>query len=598
VYARRPDAYRWARSSFIVLNLIGVTCFALYPLMPPRLLAGAGYVDTVLRGHTWGSWGSPLVAHANVLAAMPSLHVGWALWVSVLLGYLSGGRVMQGISAVHVLLTAYVIMATANHYVVDALAAVPLVWVSAWVGRWLSPRPGDAPRPGERGRAGVRVPAADSFFLHVESEAAPQHVGGVVLLDTADIPLDRERVAAAVRAALPELPRFRQQLVPPAPRLRPRWVDLPDSALDWSWHVPECDLGGAGPRQPDETGRLDETGRPNELGRLHELVAEIAATRLPVDRPMWRLFVVQGVAEDRAAVVLVVHHVIADGVGTVAQALRFLEPALPVPAPDGARPGPGRLARLAATGAGLVQLATDGRPAGRLPGATSGRRGFASVMLPLAEVRRLARRHGVRVTDLLLAGTASAVARTAGGQAAALPAALRAAVTLVLRPPGAAQEGNLTAGVIVDLPLDSGDELRRLRTIAGRTRRLRTPTRALASRFVMQAVGELMPVPVHGWFARTVYGGRYFHAIVSNMPGPDAQLHVAGVPIVGSFPLLPLAPGAPLAVGALGWHGQLCVGIATDPATIPDAEAFAAALRDALEQLSRAAPAGSSRARA
>src|SRR5215468_1034660 len=263
VYARRPAAYRWARSSFIVLNLVGVTCFALYPLMPPRLLAGEGYVDTVLRGHTWGSWGSPLVAHANVLAAMPSLHVGWALWVSVLLGYLSGTRVMQGISAVHVLLTAYVIMATANHYVVDALAAVPLVWVSAWLGRRLSPRPGDSARPGEPGRAGVRVPAADAFFLHVDSEAAPQHVGGVVLLDVTDTPLDRERVVAVVRAALPELPRFRQLLLPPAPRRRPRWVDLPDSALDWSWHVPERDLGGAGLRRPDETGRPDQTGRPD-----------------------------------------------------------------------------------------------------------------------------------------------------------------------------------------------------------------------------------------------------------------------------------------------------------------------------------------------
>jgi len=91
VYARRPEAYRWARSSFIVLNLVGVTCFALYPLMPPRLLPDAGYVDTVLTGHTWGSWGSQLVAHANTLAAVPSLHVAWALWVSAVLASL--GRV-------------------------------------------------------------------------------------------------------------------------------------------------------------------------------------------------------------------------------------------------------------------------------------------------------------------------------------------------------------------------------------------------------------------------------------------------------------------------------------------------------------------------
>ena len=88
---RRPDVYRWARTSFVWLNLLGIACFALYPLAPPRLLAGAGFVDTVLRGGTVGSWGSPLVAHANQVAAMPSLHVAWALWVSVVLALVHGG---------------------------------------------------------------------------------------------------------------------------------------------------------------------------------------------------------------------------------------------------------------------------------------------------------------------------------------------------------------------------------------------------------------------------------------------------------------------------------------------------------------------------
>ena len=72
---RRPNVYRWARTSFVWLNLLGIACFALYPLAPPRLLEGEGFVDTVLQGGTVGSWGSPLVAHANQVAAMPSLHV-------------------------------------------------------------------------------------------------------------------------------------------------------------------------------------------------------------------------------------------------------------------------------------------------------------------------------------------------------------------------------------------------------------------------------------------------------------------------------------------------------------------------------------------
>lgn len=129
LWLHRPEVYRWARTSFILLNLVSFGCFALYPVTPPRLLADLGFVDTVRLGHTWGSWGSPGVEHANQLAAMPSLHVAWALWVSVVLAAISSGRLVQLTSAVHVMLTVLVIIATANHYLLDAVAAVPLVWL-------------------------------------------------------------------------------------------------------------------------------------------------------------------------------------------------------------------------------------------------------------------------------------------------------------------------------------------------------------------------------------------------------------------------------------------------------------------------------------
>ncbi len=90
LYRSRPETYRWARTSFLLMNALALACFAVYPVAPPRLLADAGFVDTVRLGHTWGSWGSPLVEHANQLAAMPSLHIGWAVWVSVVLACVSG----------------------------------------------------------------------------------------------------------------------------------------------------------------------------------------------------------------------------------------------------------------------------------------------------------------------------------------------------------------------------------------------------------------------------------------------------------------------------------------------------------------------------
>jgi hypothetical protein len=355
-------------------------------------------------------------------------------------------------------------------------------------------------------------------------------------------------------------------------------VDDPD--LDWDWHVPERDL-----TRPD--------GRPGGMAALDALVAELAATALPRDRPLWRFVAVRGFAPDRAAGILVVHHVIADGLGTVAQAMTMLEPVVPAPAGPDAPPqrrgrdwlGPAR--RLLATGIGLAQLATDGRPSLRLPVGNSAVRGFGTVTLPLDEVRGVARRNGTRVSDVLLASVAGGLRSVLGPAAPDGPATLRVSVPLMVRRPGAAAEGNLTAAVMTNVPLGPLAEPERLAEVAGRSRVLHTGTRALASTFVMRRVGGLMPVPVHAWFARTVYGGAFFQAIVSNMPGPQYPLSLAGARLVGVYPILPLAPRAPLAVGALSWDGALFVGICVDPALVPDAAALAAAVGAAFAELSR-----------
>jgi diacylglycerol O-acyltransferase len=639
LFLRRPDRYRWARTTFVLLNVVGIAIFVAYPVAPPRLLPDLGFVDTVRLGHTWGSWGSPIVAHANQMAAMPSLHIAWALWVSVVLARVSTGRLVQLFSAVHVLVTLFVIMATANHYFLDAVGGALVVWLSVGLVRT---------GPVRRGRT---VPAADAFFLHVESPVAAQHVGGLAMLDTTTTPFHRDRLAADIQAHLDELPRFRQKLSVPSRWRRPRWVDAGE--LDWDWHVPQRDL-----TRPD--------GRPGGMAALNALVAELAATPLPRDRPLWRFVAVRGVAPDRAAAILVVHHVIADGVGTVAQAMTLLEPVGPgsvgpgsvvpgsvvpgsvVPAqrqpvngsgngraavrsaavagsrvtgfggagsggagsggagsggagsgragsavaslvptsgPATGRRPPGLIRRSLSIAVGLAQLATDGRPSFRLPVGDRPERGFGTVTLPLDEVRAVARHNGTRMSDVLLTIVAGGLRRVLGDRAPTGPTRLRVAVPLMVREPGSAAEGNLTAAVMTDLPLGPLAEPERLAEVARRSRHLHTGTRALASNFVMRRIGALMPAPVHGWFARTVYGGAFFQAIVSNMPGPGAQLSLAGPPLVGAYPILPLAPRAPLAVGALGWNGVLCVGICTDPALVADPAALAVAVEAVFDEL-------------
>jgi hypothetical protein len=147
---------------------------------------------------------------------------------------------------------------------------------------------------------------------------------------------------------------------------------------------------------------------------------------------------------------------------------------------------------------------------------------------------------------------------------------------------------------MLDLPLEPMPVEVRLAAIAQQSRRLRTPTRALASRAVLAHGLALVPPLTARWFARTVYGHRFFHGIVSNMEGPDQELWMGGARLASVVPILPLAPGAPLAVGALGWNGTLGVGVATDPAVVSaselcaDLERVMGALAHALPQSDRA----------
>jgi hypothetical protein len=114
--------------------------------------------------------------------------------------------------------------------------------------------------------------------------------------------------------------------------------------------------------------------------------------------------------------------------------------------------------------------------------------------------------------------------------------------------------------------------------------RLRRPTRAVASRFVMATGLRLLPEPAAAWFARTVYGARFLHAIVSNLPGAAEELTILGQRTEGVHPVLPLAPGTLLALGAMSWADDLAIGLATDPALL-DAQRVAEALRHRLGDL-------------
>lgn len=124
---RRPAAYPRHVLAFLALNLAAIAVFALYPVTPPRLLDGLGFVDTVEAHGTVGSWGTGLVSMiANQHAAMPSLHVAWAVWVAYAVLTERAPGWLGRTAVLHVFTTTAVIVMTGNHWLLDAVAGVVL----------------------------------------------------------------------------------------------------------------------------------------------------------------------------------------------------------------------------------------------------------------------------------------------------------------------------------------------------------------------------------------------------------------------------------------------------------------------------------------
>ena len=147
LYLRRPLQYRPVRTVLYATNIVALVGFWLFPLAPPRML-GHGFIDTVVVFHTWGSWGSGGVdAASNQFAAMPSLHIGWSLWCAIALVKLSTRTWVKVLGALYPVVTCLVIMATANHYILDAAGGVLALMLGFAIQRLLSGRPAFAPPP-------------------------------------------------------------------------------------------------------------------------------------------------------------------------------------------------------------------------------------------------------------------------------------------------------------------------------------------------------------------------------------------------------------------------------------------------------------------
>jgi hypothetical protein len=139
LYLKHPLRYRAIRSVLIITNLVALIGFWFISVAPPRKLPG--FVDTVIKFHTWGSLASPgLAKESNQLAAMPSLHIGWSLWCAFAIVTLARRPWVRVLGALYPVATLFVILGTGNHFVLDALGGVVTLLLAVGIQRLISGR--------------------------------------------------------------------------------------------------------------------------------------------------------------------------------------------------------------------------------------------------------------------------------------------------------------------------------------------------------------------------------------------------------------------------------------------------------------------------
>jgi diacylglycerol O-acyltransferase len=397
------------------------------------------------------------------------------------------------------------------------------------------------------------------------SLASDMQVGAVIVLqrDPGDV---ETLLADRVRT----VPRLRRRLVgTPFGGGRPVWVD--DAGFDITRHVDRVVCPAPG----DEAALLD-------------IASSLVIRPLPRSAPLWSATLVTGLADDRAALILVFHHVLSDGIGGLAVLANLVDgapraEAAPFPAPAPSRRELTKDAWLRLPGhvsfTGLRWPARGSRCSLNQP--TGPRRRQTMARTSVSRLHAAAHRFGGTVNDALLTAVTGALGTVLTGRGehvgelvVSIPVSTRRSTTV-------AHLGNSTGVLPVALPI-GGDPWSRLTRIAAITRSHKKSAASAAPIFrTLQAVGAA------DWFMNHQ---RMVQTVVTNVHGPDQPLRLGGVPVVGLIPLSATTGNVTVAFAALSYAGAMTITVVADPDHVPDLVALTEALQAELDLLGGRAP--------
>jgi diacylglycerol O-acyltransferase len=455
-----------------------------------------------------------------------------------------------------------------------------------------------------------RLTGLDSSFLHLENDATPMHVAGAAILEGR--PPAYDELVDQIVSRLHLVPRYRQRLAfVPFGQGRPVWVD--DPHFNVAFHV-----------------RHTALPRPGGDEQLKRLCGRVFSQALDRSRPMWELWLVEGLADDRFALLSKTHHALVDGISGVDIATVLFDTS-PDPvgvAPERQRPprplptdaqlladallervtapteiarsvraslrGPRQIAaKLGRAAYGLGAVARAGlrsAPPTPLNVPIGPHRRFTWVRGDLQQFKAVKNGLGGTVNDVVLAAVAGALGRyLRRRQAPVDDTVLRAMVPVSVRAEAERGAlGNQVAAMWAGLPIGETDPVKRLRMISDEMSGVKESGQAVGAQVLTELTG-FAPPTIMAQAARLSARQRMFNLVVTNVPGPQFPLYMLGRRLQEMFPMVPLAANQALGIAIMSYNGQLNFGLNADYDGLPDVEQLAQDLTDAIAELVEAA---------
>jgi diacylglycerol O-acyltransferase len=461
-----------------------------------------------------------------------------------------------------------------------------------------------------------RLSTSDAAFYQREYTATPVYVGSLSILRRPRGGLGYDDLLQTVESRLPQIPRYRQKVREVTPGIaRPVWIDDPD--FDITYHI-----------------RRSALPSPGSDAQLHELVSRLAGRPLDRTRPLWEMYLIEGLERNRLALFIKSHQALVNGmtaceIGHVV-ADRSRRPAgvaediwLPAREPSNgrliveavtdwlARPGQelgalrsavadvvtdaGERAQLGRRAAELARRVTRrNAPASPLNMKVSRHRRFTVASAPLADFRRLRARYDCDVNDVMLAVITGALRSWLLSRGEPVPAGMsvRAMAPTSVYPDAdmaAAGPGLAVSEVapfLIDLPVGEGNVVVRLSQIAHATESHSALASLVEARTIVTLSG-FPPPTLHAMGTRvaTRFPPRQFNLLITNVPGPQAQMYIAGAKLMETYAVPPLLQDQVLAIGVTSYNGMVYYGINADRDAMSDVEVFPELLAEALDEL-------------